>query len=446
MKLIKPIQPVQATIDAGAIALAENQSVPPPKTRQFKGVWIPAEIWKSKDLSINEKVMLIEIDSLQDPSRGCFKSNAGFADFFGLSKSRVSEIVSSLQKKGFICVQQIKKGNQNTERRIFLTDKIQTLFNPPAPSSTAVEPVRIPEAPPSESRITPSENAALRGNNRVIQREGFKHAHAVDADAENSKAKAIAKKESVSCQVAQAQVVIQTEQLVVLSEDWKPDPSLLLKALERCHVPQEVSVCLAEDAELVGTFVNYQLAEKAEAKTQTSWCLKLGNWLLRDWQQLERPQTQEAYRQKRGFTAAPASPSTDCPLSQLHESWEAIFGDIKPVCHPADWIITSAAQQLTERWNEGFVTPLLSNPEQMRYTDLDSALNWWHGLFVAIAADPVLLTDSSLSLETIGQPETFQRVIQHIASGSPAPCTEHTDPHSTTPESAAPAIDSGEKS
>lgn len=462
MKLIKPIQPVQATIDAGAIALAENQSVPPPKTRQFKGVWIPAEIWKSKDLSINEKVMLIEIDSLQDPSRGCFKSNAGFADFFGLSKSRVSEIVSSLQKKGFICVQQIKKGNQNTERRIFLTDKIQTLFNPPAPSSTAVEPVRIPEAPPSESRITPSEsritpseNAALRGNNRVIQREGFKHAHAVDADAENSKAKAIAKKESVSCQVAQAQVAIPMEQqacaddhLVALTESWQPDSAVLVGALERLGIPELVCTALSQDAELIGTFVNDRLAKKIEPSTQEGWSRKLANWLLRDWQQLERPQTLEDFRQKRGFAATQAGldQSTDCPLNQLYDLWEGALNGVKPAPHPADWMATAAAEHLACRWEEGFITPLLSNPEKMRYVDFDSALNWWQGLFAAIAADPVLLSDSNLSLETVGQLETFERVIQHFASGSPAPSSDQADPHPTPTELPAPAIESGEKS
>lgn len=414
---------------------------PDGENRQFKGVWIPAEIWKSKGLSINEKVMLIEIDSLQDPLRGCYKSNAGFADFFDLSKSRVSEIISSLQQKGFICVQQIKKGNQNTERRIFLTDKIQTLFNPPAPSSTAVEPVRIPEAPhsenritPSESRITPSENAALRGNNRVIQREGFKRAHAgnADADAENSRSKALTKKESVVVDQTDPVVISMEQQtcpdarLVALSEDWQPDPSLLLKALERCHVPHEVSACLAEDAELIGAFVNYRIAEGAEAKTSDAWHRLLANWLLRDWQKLDRPQTPEAYRQKRGFVATPAglAQSTDCPLSQLYDLWEVVLNHCKPAPHPVDFMATAAAENLACRWEEGFVTPLLSNPQKMRYTDQDSALQWWQGLFAAIADDETLSVDSRLTLETISEPAVFERVLQHFA----APQSQQTAP------------------
>ncbi|MBS3668007.1 hypothetical protein [Vreelandella boliviensis] len=41
--------------------------------RAFRGVWIPAEIWLNRELSLQEKVMLIEIDSLQHQQKGCFK-------------------------------------------------------------------------------------------------------------------------------------------------------------------------------------------------------------------------------------------------------------------------------------------------------------------------------------------------------------------------------------
>jgi hypothetical protein len=34
------------------------------ENRDFKGVWIPKEIWINTDLSIIEKVLLVEIDSL----------------------------------------------------------------------------------------------------------------------------------------------------------------------------------------------------------------------------------------------------------------------------------------------------------------------------------------------------------------------------------------------
>ena len=35
--------------------------------RAFRGVWIPAEIWLSEAMTLQEKVMLVEINSLQHP-------------------------------------------------------------------------------------------------------------------------------------------------------------------------------------------------------------------------------------------------------------------------------------------------------------------------------------------------------------------------------------------
>lgn len=90
--------------------------------RQFKGVWIPAELWLDHSLSITEKVMMVEIGSLQDPVRGCYASNSHFARFFGLSSSRVSEIISALSAKGLLRVELIRDGRQVVERRVRLSN------------------------------------------------------------------------------------------------------------------------------------------------------------------------------------------------------------------------------------------------------------------------------------------------------------------------------------
>jgi hypothetical protein len=88
--------------------------------RAFRGVWIPADIWLSRELTLQEKVMLVEIDSLQHPEKGCFKSNKALAEFFQLSRNRVSEIITGLTRKGWIRVQQVRQGKQVVERRIFM--------------------------------------------------------------------------------------------------------------------------------------------------------------------------------------------------------------------------------------------------------------------------------------------------------------------------------------
>ena len=69
--------------------------------RKFKGIWIPAEIWESTKLTLQEKVFLVEIDSL-DNEKGCYANNNYFAKFFGLSTTRVSLVINSLIKKDFV--------------------------------------------------------------------------------------------------------------------------------------------------------------------------------------------------------------------------------------------------------------------------------------------------------------------------------------------------------
>lgn len=71
--------------------------------RDFKGVWIPKEIWLSEDLSLMEKVLFTEIQSL-DNEKGCFASNRYLGKFFGISERQIRTYISSLQKKGFIKV------------------------------------------------------------------------------------------------------------------------------------------------------------------------------------------------------------------------------------------------------------------------------------------------------------------------------------------------------
>ena len=77
--------------------------------RDFKGIWIPAYIWLNQDLTIMEKMFLVEIDSL-DNEKHCFASNSYFSNFFNLSKGRCSEIISSLVNKKLLEIEFIYKG------------------------------------------------------------------------------------------------------------------------------------------------------------------------------------------------------------------------------------------------------------------------------------------------------------------------------------------------
>lgn len=94
--------------------------------RDFKGVWIPKDIWEEKNLTWMEKLFLVEIDSL-DNDRGCYASNKYFAEFFNLSNSRCSQIISSLEKKGLININLIYKKDSKViqERQIKVFNKLK---------------------------------------------------------------------------------------------------------------------------------------------------------------------------------------------------------------------------------------------------------------------------------------------------------------------------------
>lgn len=69
--------------------------------RDFKGVWIPKEIWFDKRMTMLDKGILMEIDSL-DNKDGCKASNEYLADFCGCSDSNVSKTITLLKNLGYI--------------------------------------------------------------------------------------------------------------------------------------------------------------------------------------------------------------------------------------------------------------------------------------------------------------------------------------------------------
>ena len=48
--------------------------------RDFKGIWIPKEIWLDERLNALDKIILAEINSL-DGEDGCYASNQYLAEF-----------------------------------------------------------------------------------------------------------------------------------------------------------------------------------------------------------------------------------------------------------------------------------------------------------------------------------------------------------------------------
>ena len=125
--------------------------------RDFKGIWIPAEIWENKKLSLMEKLFFVEIDSL-DGVNGCYASNDYFSKFFELSKNRCTEIIKSLEKKRLITIElQREPGKKNISKRIIrVLDKSNRGY-----SENRTEGTRKTEEGYSENR---EENNTLSNN------------------------------------------------------------------------------------------------------------------------------------------------------------------------------------------------------------------------------------------------------------------------------------------
>lgn len=86
--------------------------------RDFKGVWIPKEVWLDERLNALDKVILTEIDSLDQGERGCYASNKHIAEFCQCSESKVSTAVSKLIKLGYLYVQKFDGRQRELKSRL----------------------------------------------------------------------------------------------------------------------------------------------------------------------------------------------------------------------------------------------------------------------------------------------------------------------------------------
>jgi len=93
--------------------------------RDFKGVWIPKELYLNNELSWAEKILLVEIDSLDKDNQGCFASNEYLAKFLMLSEGSVANMIIKLIDKGYI----IRKAFDGRKRYISINHQIINLLN-----------------------------------------------------------------------------------------------------------------------------------------------------------------------------------------------------------------------------------------------------------------------------------------------------------------------------
>lgn len=85
--------------------------------RDFKGVWIPKEVWLDTRLNALDKVILTEIDSL-DGEGGCFASNEYIAEFCQCSITKVSTAISKLIEYGYLYVENFDGRKRTLKSRL----------------------------------------------------------------------------------------------------------------------------------------------------------------------------------------------------------------------------------------------------------------------------------------------------------------------------------------
>lgn len=92
--------------------------------RDFKGVWIPKRVFLDERLNAIEKIILIEIDSLDaEDSEGCYASNEYLANFCKCSMTKVSTSISKLIKLGYLYV------SKNDGRKRYLKSRLSNSEN-----------------------------------------------------------------------------------------------------------------------------------------------------------------------------------------------------------------------------------------------------------------------------------------------------------------------------
>ena len=70
--------------------------------RDFKGIWIPKELWLDKRLNHFEKILLAEIDSLDCSNDHCYADNEYFENMFEVGVKTIQRGISKLKELGLI--------------------------------------------------------------------------------------------------------------------------------------------------------------------------------------------------------------------------------------------------------------------------------------------------------------------------------------------------------
>ena len=91
---------------------------------ESSGFWLPRKLYLVKELTMTEKLLFVEIQSLSMLDKGCVASNKHFATLLDIKREAVSRSLNRLRAKGFISID-IK--NRNHDRKITINKMLSPI-------------------------------------------------------------------------------------------------------------------------------------------------------------------------------------------------------------------------------------------------------------------------------------------------------------------------------
>ena len=93
---------------------------------QDKFVTLTYSLIRDKNTTMQEKILLMEIQNLHMQKHGCIAGNEHFAELLGVKKESVSRSINALAKKGYITTE-IIQGSRNFDRKITINKELRPL-------------------------------------------------------------------------------------------------------------------------------------------------------------------------------------------------------------------------------------------------------------------------------------------------------------------------------
>lgn len=101
------------------------------------GYWavLPARVRYDEELRPNAKLIYAEITALADSTGFCWATNKYLSDLFGLSKKTVSDLIGTLEKKGYIQIEVVRDEKGAVSDRKIYVDRVSVVVPDPIPKN-----------------------------------------------------------------------------------------------------------------------------------------------------------------------------------------------------------------------------------------------------------------------------------------------------------------------